>query len=200
MDKPAELLIRSALHDVANVLAGVRGILDLSSTDEPLTTRDRDRLEAVIDEGLATLERTRNLAMATLPDPAEESGEDWRGGLLEALQPMGVIFRTRIELLAEGEPALDRWPGEPLRSYVRAVTRQVLPYVRTGHLTLRLVARERDWVVRWEGVEAIPDNLLPPKPDAKRDIASRWAEYLTGALAIDLSLADGALLARIPRT
>jgi hypothetical protein len=195
MDKPSELLIRSALHDLTNVLAGIRGILDLNSPGEPLTSRDRDRLEAVIDEALTTLDRTRNLAMEQLPEAALEAFETWRGQLQEQLQPMAVIFRRPIEVTG-ADP--DPWPGEPLRGFVRAVTRQVLPYIRTGHLAIRCQARPDHWSVAWEGVLAIPEALSGE--GGPRDIASRWATQLAATLAIRLSLEDGALVARMPRT
>ena len=200
MDKPAEFLIRSALHDLANVLAGIRGILDLGDPDEPMSTRDRDRLDAVLDEGLNTLERTRCLAMGQLPEAALEPGDAWRSHLLEELQPLGVIFRSAFEVTPEGEPGWDQWPGPRLRGYVRAVTRQVLPYVRTGRLAIRCEARERAWTVRWDGVAAIPENLLPLPEDRPRDIATRWAAEVAGALDITVTLEDGALAARMPRT
>jgi len=199
MDKPAEFLIRSALHDLANVLAGIRGILDLGSADEPMGTRDRDRLEAVLDEGLATLERTRFLAMGQCPATGLEPGDTWRAHLREELQPLAVIFRTTFELTPEGEPGTDQWPGPALRSFVRAATRQVLPYVRTGRLSIRFEAREAAWTVRWDGVNAIPENLLPIPDDRPKDIASRWAAELARALDITFTLADGALAARVPR-
>ena len=68
MEKSSELLLRSALHDMANVLAGVRGIVDLNQPGQPLSQRDRDRLEAVIEEGVCTLNRCRHLTLDTLPD------------------------------------------------------------------------------------------------------------------------------------
>jgi hypothetical protein len=160
-----------------------------------LTSRDRDRLEAVIDEALTTLDRTRNLAMEQLPEAALEAFESWRGQLQEQLQPMAVIFRRPIEVTgADPGP----WPGEPLRGFVRAVTRQVLPYIRTGHLAIRCEARPDHWSVAWEGVQAIPEALAGE--EGPRDIASRWASQLAASLAIQLSLEDGALVAKMPRT
>jgi transcriptional regulator of nitric oxide reductase len=199
MDKNSELLIRSSLHDLANVLGGIRGIIDLSSPGEALSARDRNRLEAVVEEGLATLERTRNLAMGHVPEPVLEPGGPWRAQLLEQLAPMGVIFRSGFDLTCQGEALLDQWPGEPLRSYVRAVTRQVLPYVRTGHLGIHLAARKEAWTVGWAGVAAIPDNLLPANEDRPKDIASRWAAQVASALNITLALEGGFLVARVPR-
>ena len=134
--------------------------------------------------------------MGQCPDTSLEPGEPWRSQLLEELQPMGVIFRSAFDLTPEQS---DPWPGPALRGYVRAVTRQVLPYVRTGRLTIHLEAREDAWTVRWDGVGAIPDNLLPAPEDRPRDIASRWAEAVAQDLDIRLTLEDGALVARMPR-
>lgn len=199
MDKPSEFLIRSTLHDLANVLGGIRGILDLNDPGQPLSTRDRDRLEAVLEEGLATLDRARNLAMDLIPDPVMESGGPWRDHLLEQLQPMGVIFRSAFELSFAGQAEWDQWPGEGLRSYVRAVTRQVLPYVRTGRLFIQFAATRDAWTVGWSGVTAIPENLLPAPPDRPLDIASRWAAQMASTLTISLAIEDGALVASVPR-
>ena len=199
MDKPSEFLIRSTLHDLANILGGIRGIIDLNDPGQPLSTRDRDRLEAVLEEGMVTLERARNLAMDLVPAPVLERGGPWRDQLLEQLQPMGVIFRTAFELSLDSEPAWDQWPGESLRSYVRAVTRQVLPYVRTGRLFIQFSATRDAWTMRWSGVTAIPENLLPAPPDRPLDLASRWATHLASTLAISLSLEEGALVAKMPR-
>lgn len=199
MHNPSELLIRSAVHDLANVLAGVRGIIDLSSPDRPLSPRDRDRLEAVLDEGMATLDRTRRLATGALPDAALMPGVEWRGQLLEQLHPMGVIFRCRFEVLCDGDPQWDRWPGELLQGYVRAVTRQVLPHVQDGVLTLHCACDGQAWLVRWRTASSIPDNLLPASDGSPQDIGSRWAAKVGGSLGIALSCEDGALAARIPR-
>lgn len=197
MDKPSELLIRSTLHDVANVLAGIRGIIDLNSPGEPLTSRDRDRLEAVIEEGMATLERSRHLAMGSLPSTAPEAFATWREQLLEQLRPMATIFKRAVEVSMDGADA--PWPGESLRGYIRAVTRQVLPYVRTGQLVIQCSAQAQEWQVRWQGVSAIPENLLPAPEDRQRDIASRWAIRVAASQDIHLALEEGALVARIPR-
>ena len=199
MHNSAELLIRSAVHDLANVLGGIRGIIDLNSADQPLTGRDRERLEAVIEEGLVTLERTRNLATGALPDATPMPAPLWRSLLLEQLQPMGVIFRCRFELSHEPSQEAELWPGERLHGYVRAVTRQVLPHVQDGQLKLHCDCDPREWRVRWHSGTGIPDQLLPTAETTPQDLGSRWAARVGGALAITLSWEDGALLARIPR-
>lgn len=198
MEPSSERLIRSALHDLANVLAGVRGILDLSA-DRPLTPRDRDRLDAVIDEGTTTLDRSRNLAMNLLPAAEPEPGLEWRSRLLEQLQPMSVIFLCRFEATYEGDPQADAWPGELLRGYVQAVTRQVLPYVRGGALALHFTADAQAWRVRWRPVPLMPENLRPDAGERAQDISARWAQRAGEALGAVTALEDGSLQARIPR-
>src|SRR5512145_2464143 len=103
MDPSSEALMRSSLHDLANVLSGIRGILELSDPHQPLSPRDQARLEAVICDGMVALERSRHLAMGTLPESMVESGPDWRHQLLEQLKPLGILFRRRFEIRATGE-------------------------------------------------------------------------------------------------
>jgi len=200
MEKYSELFIRAALHDLANVLAGVRGIVDLTSPEEPLSPRDRGRLEAVLDEGAITLERCRHLAMGTFPSGALEAGQDWRDQLSEDLAPLGLLFRTRIELTAAVAPEDDQWPGGLLRGYLHAVTRQVLPYAKGGLLGIHCTAGPREWRVRWHPAAAIPDSLAPGPEDRSRDICARWTLACASALEADLTSGEGALQVRIPRT
>ena len=55
MEPASEALMRSALHDLANVLCGIRGILELSDPQQPLSPRDQSRLDAVIADGMVAL-------------------------------------------------------------------------------------------------------------------------------------------------
>jgi hypothetical protein len=197
MDTPSELLMRSALHDLANVLAGVRGILDLSDPDRPLASRDRLRLEAVLDEGMTTLERSRNLAMETLPGAEVQPGAPWRAELLEQLGPLGILFKCRFDLSYLGDPGLDRWPGELLRGYARAVSRQVLPYVHDGSLAIRCEADRQEWRLIWSPAELLPESLTVE--GKQLDISSRWARRVGASLGVALVCEHGALTARIPR-
>ena len=189
--------MRSALHDLANVLAGVRGIIDLSNPEQPLSPRDRLRLDAVIEEGMTTLDRSRSLAMGTLPESALEPGPEWRRQLLEDLTPLGLLFRCRFTLDYEGTATCDRWPGELLRGYIRAVTRQVLPYVHDGGMALACSADDREWQVRWSPVPMLPESLVVE--GKQLDISSRWALRVGTSLMANLSCADGILLMRMPR-
>ena len=199
MDHESEVLIRAALHDLANTLSGVRGILELSDVDRPLSPRDRMRLDAVLTEGTLTLERARHLAMGTLPDAMVESGPEWRRMLLEELQPMAGLFRCQFEVGYEGDPALDRWPGDLLRGYALALTRQVLPYVQTGLMGILCSADGHEWRLRWSPAGSIPESLRPELEARPRDIAARWALRVGGSLGVTLRCEDGTLLARIPK-
>jgi hypothetical protein len=199
MDKIPERLLRSTLHDLANVLAGAKGILDLNLPGQPLGPRDRQRLEAVIDEGIITLERCRHLAMATLPDGPLEPGPDWREQLLEELAPLATLFRSRFELVYEGAPEWDQWPGDLLRGYVRAVTRQVMPHARDAVMSIHCRAEAHEWRLQWSPAPALPESLGPNSGEAPQDICVRWAVRTGSALRSSLACEAGSLLARIPR-
>ena len=199
MEKYSELFIRAALHDLANILAGVRGIVDLTDADQPLSPRDRSRLEAVLDEGTVTLERCRHLAMGIFPASLLEAGQDWRDQLGVDLAPLGVLFRSRIELAYEGAAEADQWPGNLLRGFVHAVTRQALPSARGGTLAIRCSAAAQEWQVRWSPSAGMPDGLAPGPEDKSRDICARWTLACASALGASLSWEDGVLRVRIPR-
>ena len=199
MDPASEALMRSALHDLANVLSGIRGILELSDPHQPLTPRDQSRLDAVITDGMVALERSRHLAMGTLPESMVESGSDWRHQLAEQLKPMGVLFRRHFEIRYEGEIADDRWPGELLRGYATALTRQILPYVHAESLEIIAQANAKEWRLRWPLATVIPESLNPEFNARPRDIGARWALRVGETLGATLhSDADG-LMVRVPR-
>ncbi len=191
--------MRSALHDLANALSGIRGILELSDTQKPLSARDRTRLEAILADGMTTLERARYLAMGTLPDAVLEPGPEWRQRLSEDLQPLSVVFRCAFQVGYEGEPTHDRWPGALLRGYVHALARQVLPYAQGAPVGILCGADAREWRLRWDPASNIPESLRPELEARPRDISARWALRVGGSLGIILSLEDGGILARVPR-
>jgi len=199
MDPASEALMRSSLHDLANVLSGIRGILELSDPNLPLTPRDQARLDAVVSDGMVALDRSRHLAMGTLPESMVESGLDWRHQLSEQLKPLGTLFRRRFEVLFEGEPADDRWPGELLRSYALALTRQVLPYVQTESLSIRCASGSREWRLCWPHATVVPESLRPEENTRPRDISARWAIRVGESLHASLSADKDGLLVRIPR-
>jgi hypothetical protein len=191
--------MRSAIHDLANTLSGIRGILELSDTLKPLSPRDRSRLDAILADGLTTLERARYLAMGTLPDAVLEHGPDWRHLLMEDLQPLSTVFRCTFKVTYEGEVAYDRWPGALLRGYVHAFARQVLPYVQGSSVGILCGADAKEWRLRWNPATNIPESLRPEFEARPRDISARWALRVGGSLGVVLSLEDGTLLARFPR-
>ena len=191
--------MRSTLHDMANILGGLKGILDLTAPEQPISERDRRRLEAVLEEGIATLERCRHLTLQTLPEGPLEPGPEWREQLLEELAPLGTLFRCRFELDVAGSPGWDRWPGGLLRSYVRAVTRQVLPYARGGTLCLRCEADADGWRLRWSPAPALPESLSACADGPQLDICSRWAFQVGSALGATLAWEAGAVHGHVPR-
>lgn len=199
MDPSSEALMRSALHDLANVLSGIRGILELSDPHQPISARDQSRLDAVISDGMIALDRSRHLAMGTLPESMVESGLDWRHQLSEQLKPLGTLFRRGFEIHAPGEPVDDRWPGELLRGYALALTRQVLPYVQGDSLEIQASSDAREWRLRWPQASVIPESLRPEMETRPRDISARWALRAGAALNVALSVDKDGLLARIPR-
>ncbi len=184
---------------MANVLAGIKGILDLNQAGQPIGQRDRERLEAVIEEGITTLDRCRHLSMATLPEGPLEPGPDWRDQLMEELEPMGTLFRSRFELAFEGAPEWDQWPGKLLRGYVRALTRQVLPYAKGSTMSIHFSVGPDAWVLRWHPAPALPESLAPGSEAHPVDICSRWAIQVGAALGASLSCEAGSMVARIPR-
>lgn len=199
MDPESEALMRSALHDLANVLSGIRGILELSDPHLPLTPRDQSRLEAVIADGMVALERSRHLAMGTLPESMVESGSDWRHQLAEQLKPMGVLFRRQFEIRYEGEIADDRWPGELLRGYATALTRQILPYVHAESLEIIAQITAKEWRLRWPQATVVPDSLKPEFTSRPRDVGARWAIRVGETLGAIIHSDAGGLSVRVPR-
>lgn len=200
MDPSSEALMRSSLHDLANVLSGIRGILELSDPHQPLSARDQSRLDAVITDGMAILERSRHLAMGTLPESMVESGPDWRHQLAEQLKPLGTLFRRTFEVQVAGDPGDDRWPGELLRGYALALTRQVLPYTRSEPLFIQTTSDSKEWRLRWPQADVVPESLRPEPETRPRDISARWAQQAGKALGAVITVDKGGLLVRVPKS
>jgi signal transduction histidine kinase len=188
MERASEELIRAALHDLANTLSGIQGILDLSDPSRPLSPRDRDRLAAVLSEGQVTLGRARSLAMESLPAEGREAGAEWTRLLQEQLAPLGTLFRSRVEVTC----AALEMPGPRLRGFIHAMARLLLPYAAEQGLKVDAEAGPAGWTVRFEPVAALPESLSPDGT-APRDIASRWARHLADSLAVRYELGDGVL-------
>jgi len=194
--------MRSALHDLANTLSGIRGVLELSDPERPLSRRDRLRLEAVLSEGMSTLERSRHLAMETLPSADSEPGLEWRAGLEIGLNPLAVVFRSNFHLHHQGSPNLDHWPGDRLRGYILAVTRQLLPYAQGSEIELIFEADASEWIIHWSPITTLPESLDGNVQGRSRDISSRWALKVGAALGVALSFNEEAqkVSARVPRS
>jgi len=185
MEPAAEELIRSALHDMANVLSGFRGILDLSDPSSPLSSRDRTRLDAVLREAQSMVQRTRNLTLGTLPEGPKESPEAWRNALLEQLQPLATLFRAPLDIRCDA-PATQALPGPVLREFVHGMARLLLPYAGESGIRVRCRLDAGAWRLDFEPAEAIPSCLLPGASE-RRDIAARWVGFLIDSLQIRLS-------------
>jgi hypothetical protein len=198
MEKSAESLFRATLHDLANVLGGVRGIMELNPPGQPVTARDHDRLVSVVEEGIATLERCRHLVLATLPEAGLEAGAAWRQALAAELVPLWTLFRCRFDLAYHGDPRWDRWPGPLLRGYVRAVARQVLPIARPAAMAVTGGADADGWWLRWDPVPILPESLAPDPGDRSMDVSARWAARVGTFLGASLTLEGGALVVRLP--
>jgi hypothetical protein len=199
MDKASESLFRSTLHDMANILAGIRGIVDLSDPDQPLPRRDRERLEAAFEEGNSILRRCRHLAMDTLPTAALEPGAEWRDRLLEEIAPLATLFRRECQLDLEAAPQWDQWPGPRMRALAHAITRQVLPYAKDGPMAIVCVATAEAWRIRWSPVQQLPDQLVQAPGHPPLDTCGQWAAAIAADLGATLTVCDGALEARVPR-
>lgn len=191
--------MRSALHDLANALSGIRGILEMTHPQQPISPRDQARLEAILSEGMTVLERSRHLAMGTLPEALMESGLDWRQQLSDQLQNIGTLFRRRFDITFEGDPIYDRWPGEILRSYILALTRQIIAYVPGDLLRIRCLANPSEWVFIFPQTTDIPQSLLESHELQPKDISARWAQRVGQELNIRLNLDNQGLHARIAR-
>jgi len=188
MERASEELVRAALHDLANTLSGIQGILDLSDPTRPLSARDRDRLAAVLSEGHVTLNRARSLAMETLPGEGCEGGREWTGLLQEQLLPLCTLFRSKVEV----ECSAAEMPGLRLRGYIHALARLLLPYAAETGLKIVGEGSPAAWTVRFEPVAALPQSIEPSN-QGPRDIASRWAQRLGESLGARYHLGGGVL-------
>lgn len=191
--------MRSAIHDMANTLSGIRGILELSDPSVPLSRRDRLRLDAILDEGMGMLERGRHLAMGTVPDALAESGADWRRRLEAMLQPLSVIFRCSFEVCFEGTPEHDQWPGDLLRGYVLSLTRQLLPYLDGNVLRIHCTADREQLNLRWHPISAFPESVQGGQESRPRDISARWVALAGQAMGGTLTSSEDAVQVQVPR-
>lgn len=202
MTRTMDAVVGAALHDLSNSFAGIQGILDLSDPARPLAPGQRQRLEALLADGFLLLQRTRHLCMGTRPEALVEPGSLWREALETQLQPLVVGFRCGISLRHQGEPGPDQWPGELLRGWALAVTRQVLPFFRGSDdcpgLVIESGADPQEWRLAWHPVIELP-NCLKEAEEQPRDISAHWAKEIGRSLGITVRFEEGRITARIPR-
>jgi hypothetical protein len=191
--------MRSAIHDMANTLSGIRGILELSDPSVPLSRRDRSRLEAILDEGMGVLERGRHLAMGTVPEAQSEPGADWRRRLEAMLQPLSVIFRCSFEIRFEGISEHDHWPGDLLRGYALSLTRQLLPYMDGNVLKVVCTADQAQLGLQWHPISAFPESLQGEQEARPRDICARWVARAGEAVGAKLICSEDTVQVQVPR-
>lgn len=109
------------------------------------------------------------------------------------------MFRCPFEIRYEGSTTDDRWPGELLRGYALAVTRQVLPYMQGQPLVITCTATSDAWTLAWTPATDYPESLQEEPADRPRDISARWALSLAESMRIRLTHAEGRLQATLPR-
>ncbi len=193
-----ERLWRTALHDFNNLLAGIQGVLDLSDPLQPLSPRNRLRLEATLEEGRNLVAMSRALALDRLPDPGHLAWPEWREGLMQRLQPLSVLFACPVEVVLAGESPLP-WPAPMLQDWAAALSRQILPWVAPGTLRIEATAAPDGWTLRWPGAPPVPPGLRPDPPeDAGLNLTTLWLRAMAGRLGLSLDAEEGALVARIP--
>ncbi|HEX9008963.1 MAG TPA: hypothetical protein VF804_01250 [Holophagaceae bacterium] len=195
-----ETLWRTALHDFNNLLAGIQGVLDLSDPAEPLSPRNRLRLEATLEEGRNLVAMSRALALGRIPDTGQLPWTEWREGLLRRLEPLSVLFKCPVEVVL-AEPGDGRsWPAPLLQDWALALSRQILPWVAPGILRIEAEVASGGWVLRWPDAPPIPPALLPEPPeDAARNLTSLWLRSMGERLGMILESRDGALVALLPK-
>lgn len=196
----SETLWRTALHDFNNLLAGIQGVLDLSDPAEPLSPRNRLRLEATLEEGRNLVAMSRALALGRIPDAGQLPWPEWREGLLRRLEPLSVLFKCPVEVVL-AEPGDGRpWPAPLLQDWALALSRQILPWVAPGALRIEGEVTAEGWLLRWPEAPPIPPALLPvPPEDAARNLTSLWLRSMGERLGLILESRDGALVALLPK-
>lgn len=190
-----EALWRATLHDLNNAFGGLRGILDLNPDPmRPLRERDRQRLEAVVAEGLHLVALARGMVLGRVDGDQPLEAKAFQEALEARLAPMISLHRCPVTLAIKGGP----WPHPGLVTFCASVSRQLLPMVAPGPLFLDLEGREDVLVLTWSPVEAIPESLLPGE-DRHRDLPAHHALAYLEARSGALELAQGGLRVTLPR-
>lgn len=190
-----EPLWRAALHDLNNAFGGLRGILDLNPDPaRPLRERDRQRMEAVVSEGLHLVALSRALLLGRESEDHPVDAETFRTALEARLAPMISLHRCPVTLNIQGSP----WPQPSLITFCASVCRQLLPLVAPGPLFLDLAATDEAWTLTWSPVEVLPESLQPGE-DRHRDLPAHHARIFLEARRGALELRQGGLCATLPR-
>ena len=190
-----ELLWRAALHDLNNAFGGLRGILDLNpDPTKPLKERDRQRLEAVVSEGLHLVGIARGLILGLNQGEQPQSAGAFQEALEARLAPMSSLHRCPVQLRVAG----DGWPTPSFIAFVAAVCRQLMPLVAPDALHLECVATPEAWILKWSPLEGLPESLLEGE-GRHRDLAAHLALSVLSERNGALSLEGRALVATLPR-
>ncbi|HEX9082408.1 MAG TPA: hypothetical protein VF768_09015 [Holophagaceae bacterium] len=193
-----ERLWRTALHDFNNLLAGIQGVLDLSDPAQPLSPRNRLRLEATLEEGRNLVEMSRALALDRLPDPGRLSWSEWQSGLLRRLEPLSVLFSCPVEVVSSGAGEAS-WPAPLLQDWAAALSRQLLPWIAPGTLRIEATATPEAWILRWPGAPSVPAGLRPDPPEeVALNLTSLWLRATASRLRVALVEVEGVLEVRVP--
>lgn len=195
----SEVLWRSALHDFNNLLAGIQGVLDLSDPGEPLSSRNRKRLEATLEEGRNLVAMSRALALGRIPDSGRLPWPEWRDGLQRRMEPLSVLFKCPVEVVLL-EPGNGRaWPAPLFQDWASAFSRQILPWIAPGTLRVEAFDGPEGWILRWPGAPPLPPALRPEPPeDAVWNLTSHWLRSMGERLDLTLEERDGALQVVMP--
>ncbi|HJV23210.1 MAG TPA: hypothetical protein VJ570_10955 [Holophagaceae bacterium] len=190
-----EQLWRAALHDLNNAFGGLRGILDLNPDPaKPLKERDRQRMEAVVSEGLHLVATARGLVLGLNPEVQPLEAGAFREALETRLAPMSSLHRCPVQLDIEGEG----WPAPTFVGFAAAVCRQLMPLVAPDPLQLTARSTPEAWILRWGPLDAIPESLLEGE-DRHRDLAAHLALSVLAARRGCFTLEEGALVATLSR-
>ncbi len=191
-----ELLWRAALHDLNNAFGGLRGILDLNpDPTKPLKERDRQRLEAVVSEGLHLVATARGLILGSNSGEQALGAGAFREALEARLAPMSSLHRCPVQLRVAG----DGWPTPTFTGFAAAVCRQLMPLVAPDSLHLECSATPEAWTLKWSPLEGLPESLLEGE-GRHRDLAAHMALSVLAERDGALAMVGGALVATFPRT
>ena len=190
-----ELLWRAALHDLNNAFGGMRGILDLNpDPTKPLKERDRQRLEAVVSEGLHLVATARALILGAAQDEQPAAAGTFREALEARLAPMSSLHRCPVNVSVEG----GGWPVPTCVGLAAAICRQLMPLVAPDSLRLEASATPDAWTLRWSPLDGVPESLL--EGDARhRDLAAHQALVILSTRGGRLSMEGHDLVATLPR-